>query len=123
MKELFVNYEIAKQLKEKGFAEECLAYYHIAFGLTVERKVKENLSGTGTETLAPLYQQVVDWFREKHKIHIEMSYDPYHVLKKDNHYSCVATGIDGTFHADTLVFGKDYYTVLDESITEALKLI
>ena len=27
MKHLFVPYEIAKQLKEKGFNEPCLAYY------------------------------------------------------------------------------------------------
>ena len=29
MKEQFVTYEIAEQLKEKGFIENCLAYFNI----------------------------------------------------------------------------------------------
>lgn len=76
MKDLFVSYELALKLKEKGFDEECFGFYskdgefHYA---TAIGKLRTNISfeeAGMTEITAPLYQQVVDWFREKHNIFI-----------------------------------------------------
>jgi hypothetical protein len=97
MDKLFVNYEIAKQLKEKGFDEPCFGYYYPYY--YTDRIHFEGSSGIVKSACdknlalvkAPLYQQVVDWFEEKHNIHISRGwYDDnvtpprwiYHVEKQ-----------------------------------------
>ena len=91
MEEQFVTYEIALKLKELGFDEECLAYYDIKMLFPVEQPLPDEFNTTKTNNIyynndfhytsikleddiiiAPLYQQVTDWFREKHNIHIEI---------------------------------------------------
>lgn len=77
MKEQFVPYEIALKLKEKGFVELCFAFYEadgeFKFNngtLTFDGKwVSANKNNIDYCT-APLYQQVIDWFRVVHKIYI-----------------------------------------------------
>ena len=85
MKEQFVTYEIALKLKELGFNDECLACYtpHLGNGIFEliskgssneksafnERFVKAN-SVNGCS--APLWQQVIDWVREKQNIYINV---------------------------------------------------
>ena len=78
MEKQFVTYEIALKLKELGFDEECLAWY------LPEIYIKDNIctpilgaycrnwSSSKDRLNCPLYQQVTDWFREKHNIHIEV---------------------------------------------------
>lgn len=85
MKEQFVTYEIALKLKELGFNDECLACYtpHLRNGIFEliskgssneksafnERFVKANaVNGCS----APLWQQVIDWVREKQNIYINV---------------------------------------------------
>lgn len=77
MNKLFVPYELALLAKEKGFNNPCLALYS-KFGvyenqeqpiykqIPNQKEAKEYFGGV----TAPLYQQLVDWFREKHEIHI-----------------------------------------------------
>jgi hypothetical protein len=71
MKHLFVPYELAVKLKEKGFDEPCLAGYLIAddgqfsiYGLDTNH---ENLSEIDEENWlnAPLYQQALDFLFKK----------------------------------------------------------
>lgn len=80
IKDLFVSYEIAKKLKDKGFNEPCFSYfgdgrleikdnrrasiYNYSSDIFDEEELKEPF----LIVLAPLYQQVVDWFREEHNI-------------------------------------------------------
>lgn len=65
----FVTYEIAKELKELDFLEDCLANYHndgmllFSFSTTHEQYY-------GQQCLAPLWQQVIDWFRKEYNIHV-----------------------------------------------------
>lgn len=90
MEELFVSYELAKKLEEKGFDESCLARYHriqpIELRLSVGRSDfkseprKSKFNSIFIERLdggkqypfysAPLYQQVIDWFDSKHNFNI-----------------------------------------------------
>jgi hypothetical protein len=76
MKEQFVPYEIALKLKELGFDEECLAHYRYNSnmtkpdlinigGITPNKSFLDKLKGFENESLvlAPLWQQVIDWFR------------------------------------------------------------
>ena len=86
MKNQFCSYEIAKQLKELEFDEECLCTY--------TKNDKRFMRNPGTNMLdepiedapyywqnskvhesvicAPLWQQVIDWFREKQNIYINI---------------------------------------------------
>lgn len=74
MNHLFVTYELSLLAKEKGFDEPCLGYYDNAENdvwITITPPyyaVKKHVY------LAPLYQQLVDWFREKHKLHLDVTF-------------------------------------------------
>lgn len=124
IKDLFVSYEIAKKLKEKGFNEPCLAY-----------TVTDNIRGDQTEmfkdgailrnsetpvTTAPLYQQVVDWFREEHNI------IPISKICSNNKYlnDVVKNNMEEeTIFSTKSAYHKTYYEALTKAIEEAIKLI
>jgi hypothetical protein len=66
MKNLFVPYEQALHLKELGFQEECLAYYHQDQMLEKDSlgiKIDHYRGKFGV--LAPLFQQAFDFFRKQ----------------------------------------------------------
>lgn len=68
MKHLFVPYEIAKQLKEKNFDDDCIAGYSVDESHTIEflfkvSQVPIRKNSQMLYVLAPSYQQVLDWFR------------------------------------------------------------
>ena len=76
MQREFVTYEIALKLKELGFNEECLAAfsddeYHDLLHLC-ENHTEGNftIESSRYRIKAPLWQQVIDWFREKYGIYI-----------------------------------------------------
>ena len=83
MKEQFVTYEIALKLKELDFDEECFSAYTESGNLmdigdySNDDKIGE-LDGHSYYIfcLAPLYQQVIDWFRDKHHTNIEINRFP-----------------------------------------------
>ena len=65
MKKQFVTYEIALKLKELGFDEKCSAVYRTGrlypiLGFEKINSLKQSVIA------APLWQQVIDWFREQH---------------------------------------------------------
>jgi len=85
MKNLFVPYKLALQLKKKGFNEDCFAGYScITKGNSKHHYliIKEGINeGTWIGyhkivLLAPLYQQVIDWF-DKKGIHIDITPEFY----------------------------------------------
>lgn len=75
LKDIFVSYDIAAQLKKIGFNEPCIAFYDIDNNLsTIIRKqatfLEEYEKGTFTTSnysgmVCPSYEQVFDWFRKK----------------------------------------------------------
>lgn len=67
MKEQFVTIEIAKRLRELGFNEECFTYWEDKY--------------TGIEGI-PLWQQAIDWFRNKFRMIIEVLQE-----EESGHYS------------------------------------
>jgi len=125
--DLFVPYELAVKLKEKGFSDECFAKY-----LTTE--IPENMfrfnsqghpmnynSGEfGRFVSAPLYQQVIDWFRETHRINIHAD-----SLGLISYYGFV--GRIGNYSNAKKITEEEkmltYYEAMTKSIQEALKLI
>ncbi len=122
MKDLFVSYDISKQLKEKGFKEGCFGYFNntgdLNYQCTYNSSGLKQIDLHIENTLAPIYQQVVDWFRDKHKILIYVLTD-YHdgVLLGYAGHTEVSDGITEYETEDT------YYEALDKAIEEALKLI
>lgn len=80
MREQFVTFEIALKLKELGFDEECFSAYTEDGGLmdignySNYDKIGE-LDGHSyyISCLSPLWQQVIDYFREEHNIIIDVA--------------------------------------------------
>lgn len=66
MKEQFVSYNIAFKLKNLGFDEKCLGFYDIQTKDFVLDNTKDGIAYKFPEIFlaAPLWQQVIDWFRE-----------------------------------------------------------
>lgn len=72
MNKQFVTYEIAILLKELGFDEEVLRWYdHQRKDKTMYVSIlKKDMD---KHIPAPLWQQAIDWFREKHKLQIHIN--------------------------------------------------
>lgn len=72
MNHLFVPYEIALLAKEKRFNEPCFGQWRQWDGRTpyLWLNSEEESDYYTVECEAPLYQQLIDWFFEKHEIHI-----------------------------------------------------
>lgn len=128
MKHLFVPYELAVKLKEKRFDEYCLAYFEVNKNFrgiwSEEMNPVDNSALFDGEISAPLYQQVIDWFDEKHQIIISVkptSLNDGEWILYDSEAKIIKTGIE--------MYRQDYdhkrilkgaWTV---AIEEALKLI
>lgn len=113
MKNLFIPYPLAVLAKEKGFKEKCIATYD------VNKKIElHDYSIIGISILsAPLYQQIIDWFREKHDIDVYVKLIGR--IKNINYYSA--------FVNNTIPIGcnekKNYYDALDKAIELTLLII
>ena len=124
MEHLFIPYELALKLKEKGFDEPCFTKY-----LDENKKLAHNYlyyldhNAIG-QINAPLYQQVIDWFRDKHKISIMVVPNWEHHKKMDG-WDCFVDSLKLDMDSPTFFNGisEDYYSGLDWSIKEALKVI
>ncbi len=74
MENEFIPYEQAKQLKQLGFDELCIASYETENNWHFKHKPWRN-SEDLTEIASPLYQQVFKWFREKHNLLSNINHD------------------------------------------------
>lgn len=134
-KDLFVSYSLNKQLQEKGFNEHCFGVIYpdgeILFSspdLTtiMSRKEKNCIK-------AAMHQQVLDWFREKHDIHIELELEDnskiynYSICIKDSRIKNREYHDNDMLDQAKPIFVKYktsvYYEALNKAIEEALKLI
>lgn len=120
MENLFVPFDLASTLKEKGFNEKCFAYQYPEsnelklYGYSTYCGVKEILN-------IPTHQQCVDWLRINHRIEVSSP------CKKDKDLGVFYGGYVKKYDDD---FGKsygsnfrDYYEAYNHGIEEALKLI
>lgn len=81
----FVTFEIAKKLKEKGFKEQCLAYYtqdtefyyNTCYGSDIKDAFKSFNSRPkhicGKRIDAPTIAQILRWLREEKKIFVAIN--------------------------------------------------
>ena len=77
MEKQFVTYEIALKLKELGFDESCLAVYfkdkfQLVKGFNINN-VDLHVANEFGGILAPLWQQVIDFFRNEYNMIISIS--------------------------------------------------
>ena len=109
MEEQFVTYEIALKLKELGFDEEVCALYrherlYPILGFEKINSIKQSVIA------APLWQQVIDWLREKRDIHLYLPKSVYggYVYVVDAKYS------------DTIY--ANFYEAREQAILKAIEL-
>lgn len=123
MTHLFLNKELAQTAKEKGFDEPCFAHYREDGNLVM---LSCGIAGVRysyiveSPLLAPLYQQIIDWFREKYEILISIiSHDV------DNHIFQIIDQNGNILESDDQDDDnfENYYSALNEAIEEAFKLI
>ena len=103
----FVPFKLAQKLKEKGFKEQCLAYYtkdscfyyNTSYGSDVENAFKSFNSRPnhicGKRIDAPTISQVLKWLRDEKGIHVcialgEFSDWMYDVSRIDGNMFCKA---------------------------------
>lgn len=120
MNKLFVPYHLAVLAKEKGFDEPCLSYY---WELELHDWWKNpcyttnSVQGKDEDCVAaPLYQQLVDFLREKYNISIELHWQQ----GTEGWYFCYG------YNAGKWYFPKGtfkYYEALNKALEEAFKLI
>lgn len=116
MKHLFVPYPLALKAKGKGFDEECFGIYdpNLFVKPYINQKEAEAYFGG---ICAPIYQQLIDWFRDVHKIHIGLvpHYDVFYYLIKDFKKDKELTSDISDY--------KSYYELYNKALEEAFKLI
>ncbi len=139
MKHLFLSYELSKQLKEKGFnlltnhfysesgklfprvlesGNEPVSFEPDDFYENFNTILKYEVEGKCQNVIsAPLHQQVIDWFREKHNIIILVEVATY--INSFNYRFYIETIDDKVEGFKT----NNYYEALNKAIEEALELI
>lgn len=120
MKEQFVTYEIALALKELGFDEPCLttfdedgrlqSIYNIDESSTYDEEFMDDTpdklycskrSVYSDYAIAPLWQQVEDWLREKHSLFIEIELTD-NTCEKHYQY-CVVDSKNREYHDEDMI--------------------
>ena len=103
----FCTFEICKKLVELGFNEICL-----------------NRSDSDPDVLAILWQQAIDWIREKYDIHIVITVYPYSEIIEVNGYKIYAE-INGSLctavSEETQCWS--YYKAREQAILKSIEII
>ena len=121
MTHLFVPYEIAEKLNELDFQENCIAFFNSE---NKELRSKTIFSEYQNQHLreaiaAPLFQQVIDWLRDKHNIELVSLESPD--IAGEYEWTLYSDLIrEETLHID---HHKSYYDALTDGIWKAIELI
>jgi hypothetical protein len=84
MKNEFVPYNLAIQLKELGFDEPCFGWWFADEEMLIIDKSTKSTSENIIQ--APLYQQAFRWFREKYDLHVHIRKEDYVYKNIHNNY-------------------------------------
>lgn len=118
VKERYVNIEMAKLLRDKGFDEECIKTYNISNGQMYIGGETCNSEFTDIEEIVttPTQQMACDWLIENYKIYINVSF----VSGKG--YVGTICDISDFDNAFSIVETK-YYSCIETVYNEALKYV
>lgn len=135
----FCNYEIALKLKELGFNKECFSAYILDFDTNLpvlhiyqeEEEEYWKIEDIGFICDAPLWQQALDYLREKFLVHVNITmvvttYGIYEsagqeVLWRYGRY--MANTKNDVRNKDDLARYKTYHEALEAGILDAIELI
>lgn len=131
MKNQFVSYNTAIKLKEIGFNDLCIALYNREKALRIndalnnpEDRNKDFTYGNANNFKypAPLFSQVIDWFRIKHDLILTIS------SWDDGKYHWTMKMVKGTVYSistDCVNIGRfdDYYDCLYDVINEGIEYV
>jgi len=120
MEKEFVTYEIAKEIKELGF--DCPVF--ATFDYKNEIKLREDFIKTTEKLKAPLWQQVIDWLREKYDIHIVITVYPYSEIIEVNGYKIymeINASLCTVINNETESWS--YYKAREQAILKAIEII
>lgn len=144
MKHLFVTYEIAKKLKELGFDEPCLGLFDANKTFLIKEITQYDSETYFGGYSAPLWQQSIDWLREKkgwnisiNEIGMYSNIEPYTkgvytayeywIYNTHENKKYILCKYDSKKHiiGDFInnIAAQSYYEALNKAIEEALKLI
>ena len=136
----FVTFEIAKKLREKGFREECIAYYHTDGELLYNRdqyrggNYKSLLRSynslpknpIGCEQIdAPTIYQVMKWLFDKKQLFVNIScnlcdeFGLFFAIYKKGEETWEACGLDDNYYnkpEEAALAGIEYVLDLDNLI-------
>lgn len=132
MEKQFCTYEIAFKLKQLGFNEDCFGYYAEQSCGTPSLCIyqQENDSchaefNSQKQTEAPLWQQVIDWFREKFYMELSIQFDDnsnkYYYFLHTNIRECCSNRICSLSNSTNRIFNT-YLDVREAVILKALEL-
>jgi len=137
MKKNFVTQDIALTLKEMGFNKECIAYYlnNGGFVAITQNKphfiteINKNFEPHIEDCTAPLWEQVINWFEEKHQLVIII--EPYtakywtfkiYKISETIEIICLC-GCDVNLDGDKTKRYDDKYTAIKEAILKAINIL
>lgn len=138
MKHLFVPLDIARELYLLGFNEPCFAIYHynsepeigntnllINFNKSLSYLTNSNLSSHSSTPpiTAPLYQQVVDWFRLNHNLYLNIDHVNNPEPEMWGYDVCRMRGGGIIDMWDKTKSVKDYYENFNNAIKSAIQII
>lgn len=141
MKKIFIPYTEAVALTKKGFNADCLAFYAIKYDQTYNGKylteptifISENATETAHirkvifDVFAPTWDQVIDWFKDKHQISIDITFINLPGVNWYGYaYDIRYTSKERPIPADFGTFTPRYetrYEALKEAIEAAIKVI
>ena len=120
----FIPYELALELKNLGFNEECFAFYGLSRDdyKTIRLSIFQNLKTDYLSDVhhldvtcdAPLYQQAFDFFREKYKL---LSF-----VDIDSSYRIYCDDIKFDLDIDSIIF-KTYEEAELECLVKLIEIV
>lgn len=129
MKNKFVTYDIALKLKELGFDEECLYYFDSSAFTGSSSASWQNWNKSESLISKPLWQDVIDWFEEQHKLVIIVEpytakYRTYKIYRLTEVVEIICLyGRDVNLDGDKPKRYDDSYTARKEAILKAIEII
>lgn len=120
MKELFLDYQLSLEMKEIGFDEPCFGWHSKKY-LSLQIEGVESVD-MNDDVLAPTYQQVLDFFREKHGIHIMFIFHPTSQTYGYCIYGKYQDGDNGKLH-DNFIAHLSYQESLIQAIKESINIV
>ena len=125
MKKQFVTYEIALKLKELGFDELCFGWWcwingSIAnfYDYKISNSQLIELNNHKNNCAAPLWQQAIDFLREKYLLHIEIQ-SPDYPNETNFNWTIHKVNFFGGFGDGS---NSDYFICREQAILKAIEL-